>query len=555
MKFLQLAILFIATLGLAIIAPNLINNSNPNPISPSGHVFLGTNLTGIADWSTEMPFLDAFKSSRKWITQCNAKESGCSGTWDTNEFDKLNLDKNGWVKSLPKPEESPEYTRVGTLMFRDVESYPGGQYVVLYDGEGKIEYKYDAVKDEAASKSGRDVINVTPSNAGIYLLITATDPNKTGNYIRNIHVVQAQYETTYKSQIFNPKFIGKISKFKALRFMDWMATNGSQQQEWQNRPKVEDASYSWKGVPAEILVEIANRLNLDAWFNMPHIATDEYITNFAKIVKDTLKPNLKAYVEFSNEVWNPQFQQYHYALQEGKARWGENKADAYMQWYGMRAAQMCDIWEHTFGNQNHRLSCVISTQTAWKGLEKSVLDCPYWVDEGHKPCYQHGIDVYAITGYFGASLGKPNNFSTVESWLKESERGFAKALTALKGKVSLGDNLIDTYNNFIYHAKVAKEKALQLVAYEGGQHIVGSQGLENNDTLTNFFINLNRRPEMYDLYTQLLNDWQKAGGTLFMNYSDIVKPSKWGSWGALENVNQNTSPKYKALMDFIAANH
>ncbi len=502
-----------------------------------------------------MPFVDAFKSSHQWITQCNPKDLGCSKSWDTHEFAQLDLDDNGWVKSLPKPEDSPEYTRVSTVLFKSVGKYTGGQYLVLYDGEGSIEYRFDATKDNAASTPGRDVINVTPSNKGIYLIITSTDPNKTGNYIRDIRVIPAQYEQTYQSQIFNPQFLSKINKFKALRFMDWMDTNNSLQSEWANRPKVQDASYTEKGVPVEVMVQLANKLNVNPWFNMPHLATDEYITNFAKIVKNSLKPNLKAYVEFSNEVWNPQFKQQEYAVKQGKNQWGNDKDNPHMQWYGMRTAQMCDIWQNTFGSEKNRVACVISTHTARKGIETSVLDCPAWVAEGNKPCYQHGIDIYAISGYFGSGLGKPQNSTTVESWLLEADGGFAKAIQALKGESSLGSSLPDTYQKFLYHAQVAKQKNLELVVYEGGQHIVGSQGVQNNDKLTNFFINLNRRPEMYNLYTQLLNDWQKAGGNLFMHFSDIGKPSKWGSWGALEHVNQDSSPKYKALMDFISKNY
>jgi hypothetical protein len=90
-----------------------------------------------------------------------------------------------------------------------------------------------------------------------------------------------------------------------------------------------------------------------------------------------------------------------------------------------------------------------------------------------------------------------------------------------------------------------------LVAYEGGQHIVGNKKVKNNKDLNNFFIELNRRPEMYDLYTELLNDWEKSGGGLFMHFVDIGKPSKHGSWGALEYVEQKESPKYNALIDFI----
>ena len=56
---------------------------------------------------------------------------------------------------------------------------------------------------------------------------------------------------------------------------------------------------------------------------------------------------------------------------------------------------------------------------------------------------------------------------------------------------------------------------------------------------------------MYDLYTKLLQAWKKAGGTLFTHYLDRGVPTKCGSWGALEYVEQNGSPKYNALMDFI----
>ncbi len=517
---------------------------------------LGTNLNGIADWSTELPFLDAFKSSRPWITQCVSGETGCSGSWDTEEYDKLDLDEQGWVKSLPAPEAPPEYTRVATLLFTGMKNYPAGKYVVLYDGEGTIEYKFDATKDEVASKPGRDVINVTPSGASIYLIITSTDPNQTGNYIRNIRVVEAKYEDTYESEVFNPEFINKIKKFQAIRFMDWMETNHSKQGEWANRPKVDDASYAYgKGVPVEIMVKLANRIGADPWFNMPHQATDDYITNFAQIVKDTLDPNLTVYVELSNEVWNWQFQQAQYALAQGQARWGKDKGDAYMQWYGMRTAQMSDIWKTVFGSDSNNVVSVMATHTVWLGLENAVLDCPLWVAEGNTPCYQHSIDAFAIAGYFNGSLNAEENESTIESWLNEPDGGVSKAFKQIKSGGLLPtdedyESLTDTYKLFKYHQQVADKRKLQLVAYEGGQHLVNS----DNEKLTEFFIELNRHPEMYKIYTQLLNEWKNQGGGLFMHFSDIKKPTKWGSWGALEHVYQKSSPKYDALIDFIDQN-
>jgi hypothetical protein len=72
--------------------------------------------------------------------------------------------------------------------------------------------------------------------------------------------------------------------------------------------------------------------------------------------------------------------------------------------------------------------------------------------------------------------------------------------------------------------------------------------------MTKFYIELNRRPEMYEIYTQMLNDWKESGGPLFNHFVDVATPSKWGSWGALEYVTQNGSPKYNALIDFIKSN-
>ncbi|NJL21398.1 MAG: hypothetical protein HC895_12140 [Leptolyngbyaceae cyanobacterium SM1_3_5] len=292
-----------------------------------------------------------------------------------------------------------------TLLFREIQGrYPGGQYVVLYDGEGTIEYQFDAQKDEALSRPGRDVLDVTPSNEGIYLIITATDPNKTGNYIRNLHVVPIASETMFASEIFNPAFLDRIDRFQAIRFMDWMETNNSTQKEWRDRPKIEDATYSVKGAPVEIMIALANRIHADPWFTLPIQATDEYIREFAQIVKDQLDPDLRVYVELSNEVWNWQFSQANYALEQGKARWGEHD-DIYMQWYGMRSAQMAELWKQVFGDQRNRLRTMIATQTVWRGLEAAALDCPLWVAEGHAPCHE-SVDLYAIADISAATCPK-----------------------------------------------------------------------------------------------------------------------------------------------------
>jgi hypothetical protein len=550
----------ITSLVLSCAAPSLQADQVASSATSNGAIatsppqaVIGTNLSGVADWSTQLPFLDAFKSARSWIPQCAANETGCRGTWSTEE-PVQNLDSFGWVTALPKPEDPEEYTRVSTLLFREIEGqYPGGRYIVLYDGEGTLEYQFDAKKVESESGPGRDVLEVTPSGLGILLSITATDPNQTGDYIRNIHVVPEAYEETFATEIFNPIFLERINSFAVLRFMDWMDTNHSKQREWADRPTPESATFAGRGVPVEWMVELANRLGVPPWFCMPHQATDDYIENVARLVKEQLDPSLDVYIEFSNEVWNWGFEQAHYALQQGQERWGEDKGDAFMQWYGMRAAQMSDIWNDIFADQRDRVISVMATQTAWLGLENSALDCPLWVAEGNAPCFQHHIDAYAITGYFSGSLMQERHRETVLSWLQEPDGGFSKAIAQIQQGDSLtvdgnyDDSLPGLSESFAYHHKVAQDRNLRLFAYEGGQHLA----LPDHEQISTFFIELNRRPEMYDLYTDLLDRWAAAGGELFMNFTDIGQPSKWGSWGLLESVQQESSPKYDAVITWI----
>jgi RTX calcium-binding nonapeptide repeat (4 copies) len=518
---------------------------------------LGIGLNGIADYSTELPFLDAFKSARSWTTQN-------SGTWDTGESAQLNVDAQGWVKSLPTGNSAAAYRSVGTLLLREIPgAYPSGRYVVFYDGTGTIEYNFDATKNAAESTPGRDVLQVDSNGGnGIYLKITATDPNNTGDYIRNIRVYrEADLPLVEMGMQFNPDFIQKIKEFGTLRYMDWMQTNGSLQKEWSDRPTLDSASWAWskEGAPVELMVALANETGTSPWFNMPHQATDEYMAKFAAYVRDNLDPNLKAYVEFSNEVWNGQFPQFRYAQAQSDALFGTNPVGGggWMQWYGVRTAQMSQIWKNTFGNQRDRVVAVASSQAAFRGLEEYILNTPAWVAQGNQPAKDF-IDAYGITGYFGNSLGDPSNANTVRSWLAEPDGGFTKAFQQLTTGGLLapgaGDSVAGTIDLFKYHAAVAQRYGKQLVAYEGGQHVVGVLGVENDQQLTDFFIALNRRPEMGQLYTQLLNGWRQSGGTLFNYFLDVTQPTKYGSWGALENLNQTTSPKYAALQNFIATN-
>src|SRR6266705_1068601 len=116
---------------------------------------LGTNSDYFRYYSSELLFQDAFKQSRQWLTRCiPGQQPDCTGanSFDTGEEALLDLDADGSVRSLPRPQDPPIYWFVATTMFNFLSGhYPPGQYVVLYDGTGTIVYSGDATKNIALS--------------------------------------------------------------------------------------------------------------------------------------------------------------------------------------------------------------------------------------------------------------------------------------------------------------------------------------------------------------------------------------------------------------------
>jgi hypothetical protein len=480
------------------------------------------------------------------------------------------IDAQGWVTSLPRSVGS-----VGTLILTDLPEAAApsldGRYVLRFDGAGVVEAKGRATNIRYGQGEVR--FDYTPGPGSVEVLIQRSNR---ADPVRNITVVREDRLDLYASGgLFNPDFTARMATFDTLRFMDWMETNNSTQARWEDRPQISDASWAHDGVPLEVMLALINTLGKNAWVNMPHLADDDYVRNFARTLRDGLDPARSVYVEYSNEVWNFQFAQARWADAQAQARGGQ--ADVGMQFYALRAAEMARIWSQEFAGSEGQLVNVISTQTGWLGLEENILNAPLVVAEG-APKPVEAFDAYAVTGYFGGILGLEAREEQVIGWLDESlaraadaaaaqgltgaarEQAIAAAqydyVTALAaqelmdGSVS-GDN-IDTVSDLStrvwpYHAAVADAAGLEMIMYEGGTHIVGIGAQLDDARLTAFFQHFNYTPEMGVLYTALLDGWAQNGGRLFNAFADIYVPTKWGSWGALRYLN-DSNPRWDALV-------
>ena len=146
-----------------------------------------------------------------------------------------------------------------------------------------------------------------------------------------------------------------------------MATNHSTQGEWSDRPTPDSSIFSGEIASIEAMVELANRTDTDPWFTMPHMATDEYVTNFANYVKDNLDPELKVYVEYSNEVWNNDFAQGWWIENQGIEEFAESTVGDFgkrMDWFGKRTTEITQMWDEVYGEDKERVVGVLGAQAA-----------------------------------------------------------------------------------------------------------------------------------------------------------------------------------------------
>jgi hypothetical protein len=475
---------------------------------------LGMNLAGVTDWSSELVFVDSFKSARTWISQAKGQPWGKGGP--------LDLDGRGHVRSLRDGQfaETVVWTDFGTR-------YPAGRYVCLHAGDGDLDFTGDARVTKR--EPGRLAVEVQAKGGAAFARITRTNPK---DPVREIRLVPEAFEKRYKDEPFRKEFLDRWKGFQVFRFMDWQATNNSRLVTWADRPTPGDHSQTRKGVALEYMIDLCNRLKVEPWFCLPHRADDGFVRAFASMVKEKLSPALRVHVEYSNECWNGQFEQARYCADQGtKLGLSKNRHEVQLRFYSRRSLEMFQIWEDVFRDRK-RLVRVLATQSVnpWTGT--TVLD---W-NGAHKHA-----DAVAIAPYFGNRFGDPK---TAE---KVAAMGVDDLMKELEQDVARSRKHMDAY------AALAKKRGLALMAYEGGQHLAGYGGAENNERLTALFHAANRHPNMKDLYLADLKNWQEAGGGLFCVFSSMGRYSKWGSWGVLEHAAQEPAkaPKMRALREYL----
>ncbi|WP_026154829.1 sugar-binding protein [Thiolinea disciformis] len=507
---------------------------------------MGSNTNEVLEYDSSVPFIDLFKASLPFRESVPFLTKG-----------QIEYDDYGWPKYIAPGAQA------GTRLVHRLPAgtIPRGYYIVLYQGEGKIEYGLDASLVE--SQPGRDVILIDPGKDNEYsvkLEIKATNPN---NYIRNIHVVPEggicasnpfrrvsgasqcerrdylTFEHNHAKIIFNPDYLTFMKDYKVIRFMNMSGITRNPTRAWSDRNLVEQATWGGsegvRGAPLEVMVELANRLNADPWFNIPHAADNDYVRRYAEYVRAHLNPNLKIYLEYSNETWNGIFSQHAYMKQGGQ----QLNLDpvphvAGYKFYSQRSVEIFGIFEQVFGGKE-RLVRLMAGLTGNPEMTQTML--------AHKDAFRH-TDAFAIAPYITGNINDLRRSTNVND--------IFRAMMDKKAGHSLPRVL-----EFIGKQSALTEKfGVDLIAYEGGQHLIDDATKTDTQHPNPLFAQANRHPQMGSIYKQLLAGWKQAGGKMFVHFSSPRTYGRFGYVGTKEYITQPDAqaPKQQAIASFIKAN-
>ena len=209
----------------------------------------------------------------------------------------------------------------------------GGTYHLSFHGQATIGPPWlriftvqNQTYDPATNVTNADLVVTHNAYPFFQLLFTNTQnpESPTGAGVSQVQLLQPGYAAG-TTQVFTDDFLNALKPFGTLRYLnttrqrtfgpvshndgplDWSAASapvGLQQVEGSG----EKSGTAW-----EYMIALANTTNTDMWITVPGTATDDYVTQLAHLIKhgDTvdgvtyagLNPNLKVYVEYSNEVW------------------------------------------------------------------------------------------------------------------------------------------------------------------------------------------------------------------------------------------------------------
>jgi len=499
-------------------APRTFNNE------ASGYNF-GINIDGFAYWSPLGAHCDALTLFGPW-----------QAVNTTSYIDAL------FAKS-PSLLNRTNYPLTDADTTSHMAGYDAGNYKISYEGNATVDVAgasnvFSITNWTTVGTRKEATITLKQTPVSLRIRVSNVDRN---NPIRNMKMIPLNEPECVAGNTYRQKFLSKLEPFSTIRFMDWQMTNGSPLISWYDRPLKGSFGRTRSvfgnahlGIIPEDIVELANITGKDVWVNIPHMADDDYVRQFARFLKTNLNANSKIYLEYSNEVWNSIFLQHSYARAKGRADTRvDQRSDLEIvaEYYGLRLKEVANIFKTEFGTTafTNRIYPVVNTNIAsadWPYMVLRSVERNFRYETGVTPGSYHDIRAIAVNPYIGSDQLASVSGATIFDKMKNV----------------ITERLVPWFSN-LKNSTIQHGINLPYVAYESGQHLVGREYRQyTND------------PGMGEVYKALYTWFHTAtNGGLAVHFGLVSQQDGDYHWGLFETMSQTTSPRYQALMDLMNA--
>ncbi len=473
---------------------------------------LGVNLEGVSDWGRSWMFADAMKHARKW--------GSVFTPWD----ELSPVDAQGW----------PTRDAAIVVMAGEIPADIAGTYKLSFLGNAQVApiasnfTVVNQVYDAATNTTTADLVVDDTLNQIMISFVGQPGGVKNVRLMRPGHTDADQ---------FTRQFLKLLKPFTVLRFMDYSNTNYNLERTWSDRllPTYATQQRPRQGASWEYAIDLCNTAGKDAWINVPDQADDNYVRNLATLLRDRLRPDLKIYVEWSNEVWNDMFgqTQRNYAATRAELAAGGSNLNAdgetnfyYLAWRrtARRVKELSDIFRDVFGDgaMMTRVRPVLASQLYRMVVLTQGLE---FIERQYGPPSRY---FYAAseTNYF--SIASENRTDLTVDQI------FAELPAGLRAE----------QDQEMYFGSFCRYYKLKNIAYEAGPAFVGAESLDAK-------IAANRDDRMKNTLIDSINNWYAIGGELSMHYNLASPYSLFGSWGLVERLGTET-PKFAAIETVLA---
>jgi hypothetical protein len=507
---------------------------------------LGINLTWPADWCQHHAFADIIRTSRVW---------NYSDTWD------------------PLPEEEKDaqgWPLVDASLFLWANSEMHGTYRLSFTGEATVTLGgggsgatiQNLTYDSETNQTTGNIVIISEELENCWITFQDTDGG-----IKDLKIMRPLYpgssESYPDSVTFTNAFKYAVDPFSTIRVMQFTGTNFSRQKTWDDRRRHDNYTFNDQSIDGGVLaswecvINMANELQKHIWINVPRWADDDYVRQLAILFRggneftnyQGLDENLYLYVEYSNEIWNYEQNEYRDTAVDVVLNHGDpenlnfdnlslEEASNGWTWAwrrpGARAVQISNIFREIFGDD--AMMTHVRPVLCWQGVRHITSLSPLkYIEMTQVNPVNYYIYGAGGTTYYSPDMDTPG--LTLDEYWESASMNTDWWRDTWPDELGKGSMM---YNSFICNLYEIKR-----LAYEGGPNFdPGMPG--NNDSVAELAC---RDPRMRDEIIEHHNAWMNWGGELSVYY---VLTNNY-LWGFMDNIYDLSHPKYQGILELAAS--